>query len=82
MREIIIAVLLAAACAGSAFAQEVKYIDAPKFAGEIYLYGQPSKEDIDFEQWYEIQGPDTTLLGAEATRLRSGSGLKGSQRLS
>ena len=40
----------------SAFAEEVKYIDAPKFAGEIYLYGQPSKEDIDFEQWYEIPG--------------------------
>ena len=56
MREIITAVLIIMAFTAVSFAQEVKYIDAPKFAGEIYLYGQPSKEDVDFEQWYEIPG--------------------------
>ena len=40
----------------SAYAQEVKYIEAPKFEGQIYLYGEPSKADIEFEQWYEIEG--------------------------
>lgn len=56
MKEIITALLIIMAFTACAFAEEVKYIDAPKFAGEIYLYGQPSKEDIDFEQWYEIPG--------------------------
>ena len=56
MKEIITAVLIIMAFTAVSFAQEVKYIDAPKFAGEIYLYGQPSKEDIEFEQWYEIPG--------------------------
>ena len=56
MREIITALLIIMTFTAVAFAQEVKYIDAPKFAGQIYLYGQPSKEDVDFEQWYEIQG--------------------------
>ena len=56
MKEIITAALIIMAFAAVSFAQEVKYIDAPKFAGEIYLYGQPSKEDIEFEQWYEIPG--------------------------
>ena len=56
MREIITALLIIMVFTATSFAQEVKYIDAPKFAGEIYLYGQPSKEDVDFEQWYEIQG--------------------------
>lgn len=37
-------------------AEEVKYIEAPKFKGQIYLYGEPDKADVDFEQWYEIQG--------------------------
>ena len=40
----------------SAHAQEVKYIDAPKFEGQIFLYDNPAKSDVDFEQWYEIQG--------------------------
>ena len=40
----------------SAQAQEVKYIDAPKFENQIYLYGEPKKADVDFEQWYEIEG--------------------------
>lgn len=56
MKEIITAALIIMAFTAVSFAQEVKYIDAPKFAGEIYLYGQPSKEDIEFEQWYEIPG--------------------------
>jgi|GEM_PF-41425 len=56
MKEIITAVLIIMAFTAVSFAQEVKYIDTPKFAGEIYLYGQPSKEDIEFEQWYEIPG--------------------------
>lgn len=56
MKEIITAALIITAFTAVSFAQEVKYIDAPKFAGEIYLYGQPSKEDIEFEQWYEIPG--------------------------
>ena len=56
MKEIITAALIIMAFTASAFAEEVKYIDAPTFAGEIYLYGQPSKEDIAFEQWYEIPG--------------------------
>ena len=55
MREVIAAVIVMAVFASSAIAQEVKYIDAPKFDGQIYLYGEPLKEDVDFEQWYEIQ---------------------------
>ena len=69
MREIIIAVLLAAAFAGSAFAQEVKYIDAPKFDGQIFLYGTPAKEDVDFEQWYEIQGRGQFVRNVKAPAL-------------
>ncbi|MBQ7578870.1 MAG: hypothetical protein IJT21_11470 [Synergistaceae bacterium] len=42
--------------ATSAFAGEVKYIEAPKFDGQIYLYDNPDKSDVDFEQWYEIEG--------------------------
>ena len=34
----------------------VKYIAAPEFPGQIYLYGQPDKSDVEFEQWYEIEG--------------------------
>ena len=35
---------------------KVTYIEAPKFPGQIYLYGEPKKADVDFEQWYEIEG--------------------------
>ena len=56
MKEIITAIAIVAAFTATAFAQEVKYIDAPKFEGQIFLYGNPAKEDVDFEQWYEIQG--------------------------
>lgn len=37
-------------------APKVTYIDAPKFPGEIYLYGEPNKADVEAEQWYEIEG--------------------------
>ena len=49
--------LLFAAAAGAAEAPAVKYIDAPKFDGQIYLYDDNAnnKEDIEFEQWYEIE---------------------------
>ena len=40
----------------SASAQEVKYIDAPKFEGQIFLYEEHPASDVDYEQWYEIQG--------------------------
>ena len=47
--------MLMAASVYAAQAQEAKYIDAPKFEGQIYLYGEPNQEDVDFEQWYEIE---------------------------
>lgn len=43
------------ALTASSYAQEVKYIEAPKFDGQIYLYGEPDKADVEYEQWYEIQ---------------------------
>ena len=55
MKEIILALLIVMLVAFSAQAQEVKYIDAPKFEGQIYLYGEPNQADVDFEQWYEIE---------------------------
>ena len=42
--------------ANSAETQKVKYIEAPDFPGQIYLYDNPSEQDINFEQWYEIEG--------------------------
>ncbi|MBR1437336.1 MAG: dienelactone hydrolase family protein [Synergistaceae bacterium] len=56
MKELITAIAVIMTLAASAYAQEVKYIEAPKFEGQMYLYGQPQKEDVDFEQWYEIEG--------------------------
>ncbi|MBQ3764267.1 MAG: aldo/keto reductase [Synergistaceae bacterium] len=56
MRIFFTAIAFMLAAAAVSYAQEVKYIDAPKFDGQIYLYGEPAKEDVDFEQWYEIQG--------------------------
>ena len=35
---------------------KVTYIEAPEFPNQIYLYGEPKKADVDFEQWYEIEG--------------------------
>ena len=34
----------------------MKYIDAPDFKGQIYLYGTPDEKDAAYEQWYEIEG--------------------------
>ena len=56
MMKILLVIALMMIFAVSAHAQEVKYIDAPKFDGQIFLYGTPAKEDVDFKQWYEIQG--------------------------
>ena len=55
MKEIFLAMLITMLMTLAAQAQEVKYIDAPKFEGQIYLYNNHSQEDIDFEQWYEIE---------------------------
>ncbi len=61
MKELFIAFTLimlmsVSAQASDSEAPAVKYIDAPKFEGQIYLYGEPDKSDVDFEQWYEIEG--------------------------
>lgn len=56
MKELITALIIMIIFTASAFAQEVKYIEAPKFDGEFYLYGEPDKADVEFEQWYEIEG--------------------------
>ena len=37
-------------------APKMKYIDAPDFKGQIYLYGTPDEKDAAYEQWYEIEG--------------------------
>ena len=50
-----IAVMIFSISANAAENQKVKYIDAPKFENQIYLYGEPNKADVDFEQWYEIE---------------------------
>ncbi|MBQ7558827.1 MAG: aldo/keto reductase [Synergistaceae bacterium] len=58
MKELFIAFTLITLMSGAAWASEapaVKYIDAPKFENQIYLYGEPNKADVDFEQWYEIE---------------------------
>lgn len=44
------ALLLLSLPAYSAESPKVTYIDAPKFPGQIYLYGEPKKSDVDFEQ--------------------------------
>ncbi len=50
-----ISVMIFSIYANAAENQKVKYIDAPKFENQIYLYGEPDKSDVDFEQWYEIE---------------------------
>ena len=58
MKELFIAFTLITLMSCAAWASEapaVKYIDAPKFENQIYLYGEPNKADVDFEQWYEIE---------------------------
>lgn len=42
--------------ARAAEASKITYIDAPKFPGQIYLYGEPAQADVDAEQWYEVEG--------------------------
>ena len=69
MREIITAIALVAVFASSAIAAEVKYIDAPKFEGQIFLYGTPAQSDVDFEQWYEIQGRGQFVRNVKAPTL-------------
>ena len=68
MREIITAIIILL-LASSAIAQEVKYIDAPNFEGQIYLYGEPKSEDVEFEQWYEIQGRGQFVRNVKAPAL-------------
>ena len=67
--RLIIAAVTVMIMASTALAQEVKYIDAPKFPGEIYLYGQPSSEDANYEQWYEIQGRGQFVRNVKAPTL-------------
>ena len=59
MAKLFMALAMLAAFALPALAAEapkVTYIDAPKFPGEIYLYGEPDKAGVEAEQWYEIEG--------------------------
>ena len=58
MKEFLVAALIifSVLAVQTAEAQTVKYIDAPKFEGEFYLYGEPDRADAEFEQWYEIEG--------------------------
>ena len=69
MRIFLTAIAFMLAAAAVSYAQEVKYIDAPKFDGQIYLYGEPAKEDVDFEQWYEIQGRGQFVRNVKAPAL-------------
>ncbi len=58
MKELFIAftlIMLMSVATWASEAPAVKYIDAPKFENQIYLYGEPNKADVDFEQWYEIE---------------------------
>lgn len=52
----LISVMFAALPSFAADNSNVKYIEAPKFENQIYLYGEPDKVDVEFEQWYEIEG--------------------------
>ena len=57
MRKMIITSLLILLTASVLYAQDaVTYINAPEFKGEIYLYGTPDQKDVEYEQWYEIEG--------------------------
>lgn len=69
MMKILLVIALMMTFAVSAHAQEVKYIDAPKFEGQIFLYGTPANEDVDFEQWYEIQGRGQFVRNVKAPAL-------------
>ena len=56
MRVLITTIAFMILMTASAYAQEVKYIKAPNFPGQIYLYENPNQSDVDYEQWYEIEG--------------------------
>ena len=56
MRVLITTIAFMILMTASAYAQEVKYIKAPEFPGQIYLYENPNQSDVDYEQWYEIEG--------------------------
>ena len=58
MKELfaLITLIALSVSASEAQAQNVKYIEAPKFDGQIYLYGEPDKSELEYEQWYEIEG--------------------------
>ncbi len=56
MRVLITTIAFMILMTASAYAQEVKYIKAPNFPGQIYLYENPNQPDVDYEQWYEIEG--------------------------
>ena len=56
MMKALLAIALMITLASSSQAQELKYIDAPKFESQIFLYDEHSDADINYEQWYEIQG--------------------------
>ncbi len=58
MKKSLFSLIIASVCAVM-FGQNqaaVTYIDAPTFKNQIYLYGEPNQEDVDAEQWYEIEG--------------------------
>ena len=61
MKKTLIAVMTAfsvivAVQAQSKAEPKVTYIDAPRFKNQIYLYGEPKADDVNAEQWYEIEG--------------------------
>lgn len=61
MKKTLIAVMAAFSVIVGAQAQakaeaKVTYIDAPRFKNQIYLYGEPKADDVNAEQWYEIEG--------------------------
>lgn len=53
--KLVIALALVMMASCSACAGEVRYIEAPNFDGQIYLYDEPNRDDVEFEQWYEIE---------------------------
>lgn len=74
MKELFIAFTLITLMNVAAWASEapvVKYIDAPKFENQIYLYGEPNKSDVDFEEWYEIENRGQFVRNVKVPTLES-----------
>ncbi len=70
MRKMIITALLILLTASVLYAQDaVTYINAPEFKGEIYLYGTPDQKDVEYEQWYEIEGRGQFVRNVKAPTL-------------